>query len=101
MYQYIVYYIIWGALVLFLSFFIRFMVIRMQRTESRDTKNSLFAILMLVGIPTVLVLLIAPIIILGEDRSLSAEYKLLFILLLLLTVILVYYGHKKKKLIKS
>lgn len=77
------------------------MVIKMQRTESRDTKNSLFTILMLIGIPIALVLLIAPIIIFGEDRSLSAEYKLLFILLAILTVILVYFGHKKKKLSKS
>jgi type VI protein secretion system component VasK len=74
------------------------MVIRIQNAEHKESKNSLFTILILISIPSVLILLITPIVVLGGDKNLSAEYKLLFIILSIITIIAVYYIQTRRKI---
>ena len=96
--EYIIYFLVWALLIVMLSVFIRFMVVKIDRTELKESKNSLFTMLMLVGIPATLILLITPIIVIGGDKYLQAEYKLMFIILALITITAVYYIQTRRKI---
>ena len=68
----------------------------MKETEDKDTRHSLFAILMFLGIPLILIVTIVPLLILFGDKEMAVKLKYLFILIALIVVLLFRIFSKKK-----
>lgn len=76
--NYIIYLLVWIALTLFLIIFYKFMRKKMLQTGDRQSKNSLFFILMIIGIPVLMFVSIAPIIVIGGDENMPQSYRNIF-----------------------
>jgi hypothetical protein len=87
---------IWILLVFGLSVFVRFMIRKMKETEDVRSKNSLFTIFILITIPMLLVLFITPIVILGANSDIPANYKIFFGMTGIMVVVIAYNMLKRK-----
>jgi hypothetical protein len=70
--------IVWIVLVLFTIFLFRKIPAKMKETESPRTKSALFTLLIVLGIPSILVESIGPILIIAGDYHMPAVYKYVF-----------------------
>jgi hypothetical protein len=94
----IVYYVyigIWLALVFVLFLLFRYLPPKMKEAEDVKTRQSLFAIMMILSIPIILFVTIVPIIILFSDPDMAVKIKYLFIAIALVVVLLFRLFRKK------
>lgn len=95
--MYLIYILIWIALVVFLSLLFKFLPAKMKEANDRETKNSIFTILMLFAIPLSLVIVIAPIIIIAGDENMPDKYKYIFGIVVITAIAYVMFLQKSKK----
>ena len=69
----------------------------MRNTEDRQTKNSLFALLMMLSIPLILVCIIGPIILVAGDENMPEKYKYAFGIIALIEVCYIIYLQTTRK----
>jgi hypothetical protein len=69
---------IWLALMIFVVFLFKRLTRKIKNTDEHRTKNSLFMIMIFVGLPLLLFEIIAPVVILMGDQNMPLGYKLAF-----------------------
>ena len=82
---------------LFLILFYKFMRKKIREIEDRQSKNSLFFILMLIGIPVLMFITIAPIIVIGGDENMPQSYRNIFYFCAGALVMYVIFSQRKRK----
>ena len=75
---YIIYILVWAALLVFLGILFKVLPAKMKETKDPQTKSSLFTVLMLFAVPIILIVVIAPIVIIAGDENMPVEYKYTF-----------------------
>jgi putative copper export protein len=84
--NYLLYISVWIGLLLILLLLFKFLPAKMRNTEDRQTKNSLFALFMILTIPLVLICIIGPIILIAGDENMPDKYKYAFGIIALIAV---------------
>ena len=96
--NYLLYFLVWVGLLLILLLIFKILPAKMRNTEDRQTKNSLFALFMMLVIPLVLVCIIAPIILIMGDENMPDKYEYAFgIIALIAAGYIVYLQTARKK----
>lgn len=72
---YSLYILIWIVILFVLFFLFRFLPSKMKLTDDHRTKNSLFVLLMILGIPLILIAVIGPILLVAGDENMPDRYK--------------------------
>jgi hypothetical protein len=85
--MYLIYLIIWLAIVIVLNILFRVLPLKMKDTKDPQTKNTLFAILLFSSIPLILICFIAPILILAGDKEMPSDYKIYFVIIAAIAII--------------
>lgn len=89
--NYLLYFLVWVGLLLLLLIIFKILPAKMRNTEDRQTKNSLFALFMMLVIPLVLVCIIAPIILIAGDENMPVKFKYAFGIIALIAVSYIIY----------
>ena len=84
---------------MFLVFWFRALTRKTRNTEDPQTKNSLFTLMLLIGLPILMFEIIAPIMILMGDKSMPVVYKYAFGAEILAVFIYFISTQKSKKII--
>jgi amino acid permease len=96
--NYLLYILVWIGLLLIMLVLFKTLPAKMRNTEDRQTKNSLFALFMMLVIPLVLVCIIAPIILIAGDENMPDNYKYAYgVIAFIVIVYLVYLQITRKK----
>lgn len=67
---------------------------KMKKIEDRQTRNSLFTIMIFIGLPLLLIAVLAPLVFVIGDKNMEFHYKAVWIGLIL--VFLIYFFMKQK-----
>ena len=92
--NYPLYIVIWLVATVFAIWFVRFISRKMKNTEDRQTKNSLFTVLIIVALPLWLVTVLWPVIFIIGDKNMASIYR--YTWLGLIGVFLVYFIQKQR-----
>jgi hypothetical protein len=92
--NYPVYIGVWFAVSLFTLFIFRVIPKKMKNIEDRQTKNSLFTIMIFLGLPLMLVSILGPMIFIVGDAGMDLSYKLIWGGLIIL--FLIYFFMKQR-----
>ena len=92
--NYPVYIAVWFAASILTLLIFKGLGRRMKKTEDRQTKNSIFTIMIFIGLPLLLISVLAPLIFVIGDKNMEFHYKAIWIGLV--TVFLVYFFMKQK-----
>jgi putative copper export protein len=96
--NYLLYILVWTGLLLILLVLSKTLPAKMRNTEDRQTKNSLFALFLMLVIPLVLVCIIVPIIMIAGDENMPDKYKYAYgVIAFIVIVYLVYLQTTGKK----
>jgi amino acid permease len=87
----------WFVLMVFLIFFFRGMTRKIKNIEDAQSKNSLFTLMLLVGIPLLMFEIVAPIMILMGDKAMPVVYKYVFGAEILVILIYFFSTQRSKK----
>jgi uncharacterized membrane protein YqjE len=68
----------------------------MKEIEDKESKHSLFVIMMFLGIPLIMIVTIVPLIILFGDNEMPVKFKYLFIVIALIIVLIFKLFQKKR-----
>jgi amino acid permease len=69
------YIIVWIGILVLLFLLFKVLPKKMKQTEDRQTKNSLFAIMLILGIPLILIAIIAPILLVAGNENMPVIFK--------------------------
>lgn len=95
--NYLLYISVWAGLLLILLLLFKVLPAKMKNTEDRQTKNSLFALLMMLSIPLILICVIGPVILVAGDENMPEKYKYAFGIIALIAVGYIIYLQTTKK----
>jgi putative copper export protein len=88
---------VWLGLLLILLVLFKILPAKIRNTEDRQTKNSLFALLMMLSIPLILVCVIGPVILVAGDENMPEKYKYAFGIIALIAVGYIIYLQSTRK----
>ncbi len=92
--NYILYIIIWVVLACIIILLFKFIPLKMKSTENPQTKSSLFALLMILGLPLIMFEFLAPIFVIGGDNAMPNNYKHLFGVVMLVFIMAFIFRNK-------
>src|SRR5262245_46571350 len=92
--NYPVYIAVWLVLSMLTLWFFRAMGRKMKNTEDRQTKSSLFTIMIVLGLPMLLAAVLLPLVFIIGDKNMGLYYKLTWSSLILIFII---YFFKKQR----
>lgn len=73
--NYLLYITVWVGILILIYLLFKFIPAKMKQTEDRQTKNSLFILLLILGIPLIFAAVIGPIVLVAGDKNMPAHYK--------------------------
>jgi L-asparagine transporter-like permease len=92
--NYPAYIAIWLFITIFILWYFRFMARKMQDTEDRQTKSSLFMLTVLIGIPLLLVAVLGPLLFIIGDKNMQPLYR--YVWMGLIGLFLLYFVMKQR-----
>jgi Na+/proline symporter len=92
--NYPLYIAVWLAVSLFTLFIFRVIPKKMKQVEDKETKNSLFTIMIFIGLPLLLIAVLGPMVFIVGDAGMDMNYKLVWGGLIL--VFLLYFFMKQR-----
>jgi Na+/proline symporter len=92
--NYPIYIAVWGAVSLLTLLIFRAVPRKMKQVEDRETKNSLFTIMIFIGLPMMLIAILGPMVFIVGDSGMDLKYKLIWGGLIL--VFLMYFFMKQR-----
>ena len=92
--NYPLYILIWFAVTLLTLFIFRVIPLKMKQIEDKQTKNSLFTIMIFTGIPLMLTAVLGPLIFIIGDKNMLPIYRYGWIGLI--AVFLIYFVFKQR-----
>jgi archaellum biogenesis protein FlaJ (TadC family) len=96
--NYLLYLFVWLGLLLILLLLFKILPAKMRNTEDRQTKNSLFALFMMLSIPLILICIIGPVVLIAGDENMPEKYKFAFGIITIIAVgYIVYLQTTRKK----
>jgi cytochrome c biogenesis factor len=84
--SYLIYLLVWVGILFLLGVLFKLIPDRMKETKNIQAKNTMFTILMLLGIPLILIAVIGPVILVAGDESMPLKYKYGFGIIALLVI---------------
>jgi purine-cytosine permease-like protein len=73
--NYLLYILAWAGILILIYLLFKFLPAKMKQTEDRQTKNSLFSLLLILGVPLIFAAVIGPIILVAGDENMPVHYK--------------------------
>lgn len=92
--NYPVYIAVWFAVSILTLLIFKGIPRKMKKIEDRQSRNSLFTIMIFIGLPLLLLSVLAPLIFVIGDKNMEFHYKVIWIGLIL--VFLIYFLKKQK-----
>ncbi len=71
--------------------------VKMKEAKDPQTKSSLFTILMMLAIPLILIVVIAPILIIAGDENMPVEYKYAFGVIAIMVIVYFIFTQRGKR----
>jgi archaellum biogenesis protein FlaJ (TadC family) len=84
--NYLIYLLVWIGVLFLLGVLFKLIPKKMKETKNIQTKNTMFTILMLIGIPLTLIAVIGPIVLVAVDEDMPLKYRYGFGIIALLIV---------------
>ena len=95
--NYPVYIAIWTAISLMSLFIFKVVPRKMKQVNDKETKSSLFTIMIFAGLPLLLVSVLAPLIFVIGDKNMEFHYKVIWIGMIVVFLIYFFMKQKTKK----
>ena len=99
--NYPLYIVFWFIISLITLWLFKVVSRKMRETEDKQTKNSLFTILIVIGIPLLLASVLGPLIFIIGDKNMEGLYRILWSGLILIFMIYFYIKQRTPKEQKS
>jgi L-asparagine transporter-like permease len=99
--NYPLYIVFWFIISLITLWLFKVVSRKMRETEDKQTKNSLFTILIVIGIPLLLAAVLGPLVFIIGDKNMEGIYRILWAGLILIFMIYFYIKQRTPKEQKS
>lgn len=95
--NYPVYIIIWFVISVTALIIFRAIPRKMKETEDRQTKSSLFTIMIVLGLPLLMAAVLGPVIFLIGDKNMDSTYRIIWSALVLIFIIYFIFKQRSPK----